>query len=562
MPDTTPEPASAETPDTGGREITHAAKRTPKSYPTRWQLKMLWMAITGVSLLTLGALVIFLIVLTGRVLGYLQAFILPVAVAAVLTYLLAPLVDKLRERGLSHKRASLIVFLAFLVGAGTLIAAIAVPLVSQFRQLAQRSPAIYHDFENLLGKNLSPEGIDTLVKQWEKHPVGGPIIKFTPFSTEARKAAEKERQDKLNGEHPRSPLFADPPPQPETPQPTPPNGQAPNGPQAEPDAAPPGLPGLPGLTQEADPAAATAGSEEEALPPPWDVKQIRAWLAVQIPRWAERTWNSIGRSIGGVLGGLGFVLNFLLVPIYLFFFLRETHSIQANWSDYLPLRASRFKDEIVSLLQEINGYLIAFFRGQMLVSLIDGFFTAVILSIIGLKFGLLIGVLVGILGIIPYIGLMVCLIPAVIIAIVQSAQGGWEMAPHAPWWVLPAIVIATFVIVNNLDGMLIAPKIVGDSVGLHPLVIIASVIFWSLLLGGLLGALLAVPLTATIQVLFRRYIWERQMEGGGGPAPNAPSSTALIPAPPTSIIPAEEKKAPAPAPTQNPPKPTPKRRRR
>ena len=57
--------------------------------------------------------------------------------------------------------------------------------------------------------------------------------------------------------------------------------------------------------------------------------------------------------------------------------------------------------------------------------------------------------------------------------------------------------------------MIIAPKIVGESVGLHPLTVIISVLGWSLVLGGLLGALLAVPLTATLKVLLKRYFWDR-----------------------------------------------------
>ncbi len=62
---------------------------------------------------------------------------------------------------------------------------------------------------------------------------------------------------------------------------------------------------------------------------------------------------------------------------------------------------------------------------------------------------------------------------------------------------------------NNIDGMIIAPNIVGESVGLHPLTVIISVLAWSLILGALLGALLAVPLTATLKVLLKRYFWDR-----------------------------------------------------
>jgi len=67
-------------------------------------------------------------------------------------------------------------------------------------------------------------------------------------------------------------------------------------------------------------------------------------------------------------------------------------------------------------------------------------------------------------------------------------------------------------IAHNLDGIFISPKIIGNSVGLHPMTIIISVFAWTILLGGLLGALLAVPLTATLKVLLRRYFWDRPVQ--------------------------------------------------
>jgi predicted PurR-regulated permease PerM len=70
-------------------------------------------------------------------------------------------------------------------------------------------------------------------------------------------------------------------------------------------------------------------------------------------------------------------------------------------------------------------------------------------------------------------------------------------------------VVAIFVIVQQVNSLVTSPKIVGDSVGLHPLTVIFSVLFWSLILGGFAGALLAVPLTAAVKVLFHRYIWAR-----------------------------------------------------
>jgi predicted PurR-regulated permease PerM len=227
-----------------------------------------------------------------------------------------------------------------------------------------------------------------------------------------------------------------------------------------------------------------------------------AWLQKRLPDMVLATGQFLQRSVGGFLGVFGFLLSLILVPIFLFFFLKEGHSISENWSNYLPLRASPLKSEIVSLLSEINSYLINFFRGQLLVSLIDGFIIGLLLLVfVRLEFSLLIGLMVGLLGLIPYLGMMVCWIPAVIIAAAQFGD----------WW-HPVLVTIIFIGANNLDGMIIAPKIVGDSVGLHPLTVIISVLAWSLILGALLGALLAVPLTATLKVLLKRYFWDRPPE--------------------------------------------------
>ncbi|MDB6071652.1 MAG: protein of unknown function duf20, partial [Verrucomicrobiales bacterium] len=79
-------------------------------------------------------------------------------------------------------------------------------------------------------------------------------------------------------------------------------------------------------------------------------------------------------------------------------------------------------------------------------------------------------------------------------------------------WGYPLLVTVLFVVVQQINSLVTAPRIIGDATGLHPLTVIFSVLFWSLLIGGLLGALLAVPLTASVKVLFRRYIWERRVQ--------------------------------------------------
>lgn len=218
-------------------------------------------------------------------------------------------------------------------------------------------------------------------------------------------------------------------------------------------------------------------------------------------------WLSIGST--KVLGFLGLVLGMIMVPVYLFFFLKDSVSIREHWHEYVPLKASRFKTELVGTLQEINGYLISFFRGQVLVGAIDGVLVGIALFFFDLPYALLIGVFMAILGVIPYIGNILCLIPACIIAYLHAESGN---APfHLEPWPYVGFVVLIFAGVQQINSLVTAPKIVGDSVGLHPLTVIFSMLFWSLILGGFVGALLAVPLTAAVKVIFRRYFWDKAM---------------------------------------------------
>ena len=224
-------------------------------------------------------------------------------------------------------------------------------------------------------------------------------------------------------------------------------------------------------------------------------------LQQALPTLMEKFWDILKKSIGGFLGVTGFLLSLILVPIYLFFLLNERPRIEAHWREYLPLRASPLRDEVAELLSEINSYVTAYFRGQLLVCLVDGILIGTTLTIFpGLNFAPVIGALVVVLTMIPYIGIIICWVPAVLIAAFQWGD-----------WTHPLIVTGIFIIVQNLEGIFYAPRIVGNYVGLHPMTVIVSIFVWGLIIGGIIGPLLAVPLTATVKVLLGRYVWSRRL---------------------------------------------------
>ena len=203
------------------------------------------------------------------------------------------------------------------------------------------------------------------------------------------------------------------------------------------------------------------------------------------------------------LSGLSMAcIGAIMVPVFLFYFLLESASIARNWHTVLPIRRSAFREEVVGTLQEINNYIISFVRGQMLVSVIDGIILAIALKIMGLPYAVTIAAAAALLGVIPYLGMIGTWIPAVLIAWFT-----WHDVSHV------VIVSVIFACVSQFDGWVLQPRILGSRVKMHDLTIMFSVLFWSFVIGGVVGALLAVPLTASLKVLFTRYIWSSYREG-------------------------------------------------
>jgi predicted PurR-regulated permease PerM len=218
--------------------------------------------------------------------------------------------------------------------------------------------------------------------------------------------------------------------------------------------------------------------------------------------YATRLLPKFGQWLGQALGFAGAMFSVIaglaLVPIYAFYFLLEKHGISQQWRDYLPVQDSKFKDELVFVIKSISEYLVAFFRGQVLVAMCDGVLYTIGFVLIGLPYAMLIGVMATFLTIIPFLGAITTCISALVIALV--AFGDWQ---H------PALVLGVFAIVQSLEGLVIQPKIMGERVGLHPVTIIVALMVGTTLLGGILGGILAIPLAAVLRVVLARYVWRK-----------------------------------------------------
>jgi predicted PurR-regulated permease PerM len=205
-------------------------------------------------------------------------------------------------------------------------------------------------------------------------------------------------------------------------------------------------------------------------------------------------------TVNSAIAIFAYVAGFIFVPLYAYYFLCNSEAIANRWPEYIPLRQSKFRDELAFVVGEISRYIVTYFRGQITIGFTIGGIIALGLTILNLQYALLIGLFAGFVGLIPYLGAVMAIVPGVTLAYLQSG-GDWG-------YVL--MVGLVFILASQAESLYIGPKIMGNRTGLHPIAVILSLFFWSAVIGGVLGLMLAVPLTATMRVLLQRYVWQRE----------------------------------------------------
>ena len=210
--------------------------------------------------------------------------------------------------------------------------------------------------------------------------------------------------------------------------------------------------------------------------------------------WGAKVLVSVTRS-GGALAAA--VLSLFLVPILTFYLLRDWDAILAHLGALIP---SGERETVVALARETDEVLGAFLRGQLLVMIALAVLYSVGLGIVGLKFAVAIGVVSGLVSFVPYLGLVFGIGLASLTVVLEPD----------PLWPLVGVVL-TFTIAQMLEGTVLTPKLVGDRIGLHPVIVIFAVAAGGQLFG-FFGVLLALPAAAVLSVLvrfaFNRYLKE------------------------------------------------------
>lgn len=204
-------------------------------------------------------------------------------------------------------------------------------------------------------------------------------------------------------------------------------------------------------------------------------------LSEQLSNVVQKLWDSTP-------GLLGSVINFALVPMLLFFLLNDLPKLRVCLQSMVPMD---LRDIVFFCRRRVDQTLKSVLKGQVMVATVVGLLYMIGFSIIDLPSGLAIGALAGVCRIVPYLDVLVGISLSVIVIITQNLGLGAVVA-----------VAFVFLIVQSLDGMLITPQIVGDRAGLHPGVVIGSVIAFGDWFG-FFGVLIAVPCVAIIVVMMQ-----------------------------------------------------------
>jgi len=260
---------------------------------------------------------------------------------------------------------------------------------------------------------------------------------------------------------------------------------------------------------------------------PGNVTRLQTLLGDPSRPWLQKLLGagfSADKSIGDlVTQGVGWLTTFLrslwsggralvslfslvvVTPVVAFYLIYDWHRMIRNVDSWIPIQ---YRDTVRELAREVDAAIAGFVRGQTGVCLILGSFYAVALTLTGLNFGLLIGLISGLITFIPYVGSMTGLVLALGVAVAQF----W------PAYGSILIVLGIFLVGQFVEGNVLAPKLVGESVGIHPVWLIFALLAFGYLFG-FVGLLVAVPLAATIGVLtrfaLRRYLQSSLYTGEG-----------------------------------------------
>jgi predicted PurR-regulated permease PerM len=219
----------------------------------------------------------------------------------------------------------------------------------------------------------------------------------------------------------------------------------------------------------------------------------------ELPGRFEKIFDAFIGSLSGIFTGLSIVLsqliNIIIIPFITFYILKDFEKIKSGVKKLFPLNSRK---KYTLYYHQIDDLLGRYLRGALIVALINGTLVAVILSIIGLRYSILLGALAGLLDLIPYFGLLISLVLSSLVALFSGD----------PLIQMP-LTILTFIGLNILETSFLAPKIIGKKIGLHPAVLILSLLVFSYFFG-FIGLLIALPSVSIILMFTKEWFNRRE----------------------------------------------------
>ncbi len=220
-------------------------------------------------------------------------------------------------------------------------------------------------------------------------------------------------------------------------------------------------------------------------------RDIAPTLIKPVMAFLQKAFSS---TIGLILALLGYII----IPVYLFYLLTDWPQLKVFLESFIP---ERFRAAYAEKLAEVDTVLAGFIRGQLSVCAILAVLYSIGLYFIGIDLAIAIGTLAGVTFIIPYVGTVIGIVLSMVMAFLK-----FHDILH------PLLCLGWFSLVQGLEGSIITPKVVGNTVGLHPLVAIVALLIGGQIFG-LMGMLLAVPVVAVLQVFLRSLTaWYRETE--------------------------------------------------
>ncbi len=193
-----------------------------------------------------------------------------------------------------------------------------------------------------------------------------------------------------------------------------------------------------------------------------------------------------------IMSSLAILVGISFVPLFLFFALLSGDSLRAQAAELLSVFQKQTQQKVLYFIDVFVEYVTAFFQGQLIIAMCMGSLYATGFTLIGLKFGVLVGLILGLLNIVPFLGTLIGLLVILPTAYLQP-DGGVQLL------VLTGLVFAA---VQMVESFLLTPNIMANRSGLHPALVVISLFFWGTALNGVIGMVLAVPLTAFLVAIW------------------------------------------------------------